>query len=334
MQAKSTAALFALICTLAMPRRKETLTKGFLPRGLGEEPYFTDAERAALALAEAVTRLADRPDPVPDVIWDEAARHFEEKELAALIIAIASINVWNRLNVTTKQVAGKYPSRQRRKRACKATRSLGKTEDAATRGAAVTAYFAIAKGREDETVGLGRDRWCRFGGCQAGAGARTLGNSAGPFTRPPGDFRKRIRIVKGDLLDKDDIGRFSLARMQYFPPWAPVIPRPMGNSWNLLPPRWRMPWSRTISGASSWYPWRSCQGHAFPPAYLVGRLLFPHHVADAAAMEEILMKSGLDWTILRPPQFIDKPLTGKYRIREGHLQGLVSRFRAQMWPIT
>ena len=75
-----------------------------------EAPYFTDAERAALALAEAVTRLADRPDPVPDVIWDEAARHYEEKALAALIIAIASINVWNRLNVTTRQVAGKYAS--------------------------------------------------------------------------------------------------------------------------------------------------------------------------------------------------------------------------------
>ena len=75
-----------------------------------EAPYFTDAERAALALAEAVTRLADRPNPVPDEIWEEATRHFDEKGLAALIVAIASINVWNRLNVTTRQVAGKYAS--------------------------------------------------------------------------------------------------------------------------------------------------------------------------------------------------------------------------------
>jgi AhpD family alkylhydroperoxidase len=75
-----------------------------------EAPYFTDAERAALALTEAVTRLSDRPDPVPDEIWAEAARHFDERALAALLLAIAAINVWNRLNVATKQVAfGKLP---------------------------------------------------------------------------------------------------------------------------------------------------------------------------------------------------------------------------------
>jgi AhpD family alkylhydroperoxidase len=71
-----------------------------------EAPYFTDAERAALALAEAVTRLSDRPDPVPDEIWQEAARHYEEKALAALVLAIATTNVFNRLNVTTRQRAG------------------------------------------------------------------------------------------------------------------------------------------------------------------------------------------------------------------------------------
>jgi AhpD family alkylhydroperoxidase len=71
-----------------------------------EAPYFTDAERAALALTEAITRIADRGDPVPDEVWDEAARLYDEKELAGLVMAIASINVWNRLNVTTRQVAG------------------------------------------------------------------------------------------------------------------------------------------------------------------------------------------------------------------------------------
>lgn len=71
-----------------------------------EAPYFTDAERAALALAEAVTRLADRPDPVPDAIWDEAAGHYDEKGLAALILMIATTNLFNRLNATTRQVAG------------------------------------------------------------------------------------------------------------------------------------------------------------------------------------------------------------------------------------
>jgi AhpD family alkylhydroperoxidase len=72
-----------------------------------DAPYFTPAERAALALAEAATRLSDRPDPVPDVIWEEAARHFDERQLAALTLEIAGINAWNRLNVTTAQPAGR-----------------------------------------------------------------------------------------------------------------------------------------------------------------------------------------------------------------------------------
>jgi AhpD family alkylhydroperoxidase len=71
-----------------------------------EAPWFTDAERAALALAEAVTRLSDRTDPVPDAIWNEAKRYYDEPQLAALLLAIAATNVWNRLNVATRQVAG------------------------------------------------------------------------------------------------------------------------------------------------------------------------------------------------------------------------------------
>jgi AhpD family alkylhydroperoxidase len=82
----------------------ETDERLFAVAAWREAPYFTDAERAALALAEAATRLSDRPDPVPDEIWDEVARHFDESALAALIIAIANINVWNRFNVTTRQV--------------------------------------------------------------------------------------------------------------------------------------------------------------------------------------------------------------------------------------
>jgi AhpD family alkylhydroperoxidase len=70
--------------------------------------YFTEAERAALALTEAATRLPDRPDPVPDDVWDDAARHYDEAQLAALVLAIASINAWNRLNVTTKQIGGEW----------------------------------------------------------------------------------------------------------------------------------------------------------------------------------------------------------------------------------
>jgi AhpD family alkylhydroperoxidase len=73
-----------------------------------EASYFTDAERAALALTEAVTRLADRPDAVPDEVWDEAARHYDEAQLAALVLSIATINAWNRLNVATRQITGEW----------------------------------------------------------------------------------------------------------------------------------------------------------------------------------------------------------------------------------
>lgn len=71
-------------------------------------PYFTDAERAALALTEAVTRLSDRADPVPDEVWNEAVKRYDEQGLAALILMIATTNVFNRLNITTRQVAGAW----------------------------------------------------------------------------------------------------------------------------------------------------------------------------------------------------------------------------------
>ncbi|MEA2314623.1 MAG: hypothetical protein QOI03_1315 [Solirubrobacteraceae bacterium] len=73
-----------------------------------ETPYFSDAERAALALTEAATRLADRPDPVGDEVWDEAARHYTEAQLAALVLAIAAINAFNRLNAVTRQISGEW----------------------------------------------------------------------------------------------------------------------------------------------------------------------------------------------------------------------------------
>jgi AhpD family alkylhydroperoxidase len=86
----------------------ETNERLFAVAAWRHAPYFTDAERAALALTEAVTRLSDREDPVPDEIWKDAARHYDEKALAALILAIANINVWNRLNVAVGQVAGEW----------------------------------------------------------------------------------------------------------------------------------------------------------------------------------------------------------------------------------
>ena len=73
-----------------------------------DSPYYTDAERGALELAEAATRLADRSDPVPDAVWDTAADHFDERELAAIVLMIAVTNLFNRLNATTRQIAGSW----------------------------------------------------------------------------------------------------------------------------------------------------------------------------------------------------------------------------------
>ncbi len=98
------------VCAVQHPQlaRKlgETDERLFAVTAWREAPYFSDAERAALALTEAVTRLSDRADPVPDAIWDEAAKHYDERALASLVLAIANINLWNRLNVATRQIAG------------------------------------------------------------------------------------------------------------------------------------------------------------------------------------------------------------------------------------
>lgn len=74
-----------------------------------ETPYFTEAERAALALTEALTRLADRPEAVSDEVWEDAARHYDEAALSALLVQIGLINTFNRLNAAVRQMAGEVP---------------------------------------------------------------------------------------------------------------------------------------------------------------------------------------------------------------------------------
>lgn len=71
-----------------------------------ETTWFTDAERAALALTEAATRLADSPVGVSDAVWNEAAAHFDEQALAGIILWIATTNFFNRLNATVHHPAG------------------------------------------------------------------------------------------------------------------------------------------------------------------------------------------------------------------------------------
>jgi AhpD family alkylhydroperoxidase len=73
-----------------------------------EATVFTEAERAALELAEEGTRIADAAGGVSDEAWANAAKHYDEEQLAALVMIISLINVYNRMNVITRQPAGDY----------------------------------------------------------------------------------------------------------------------------------------------------------------------------------------------------------------------------------
>jgi len=92
-------------------RAGETDERLFAVAAWRDSLQFNDAERAALALTEAVTRLSEQADPVPDDVWEQAQQHYDEPALAALaalILAIATTNVFNRLNVTTRQIPGAW----------------------------------------------------------------------------------------------------------------------------------------------------------------------------------------------------------------------------------
>ncbi|GHO48205.1 alkyl hydroperoxide reductase AhpD [Ktedonospora formicarum] len=89
----------------SLKKAGETDERLFAVAAWRDAPYFTDAERAALALTEVVTRL-DPADPVPDAIWETASRHYDEKGLGAIVYMIAIANLANRVNITIRQVAG------------------------------------------------------------------------------------------------------------------------------------------------------------------------------------------------------------------------------------
>ena len=92
----------------ALKKLGENDARIFAAAAWRETPYYSEAERAALALTEAASRLNDRADPVPDEIWKEAARHYDETALAALVLAIGLIHLWNTVNVSTRQLAGDW----------------------------------------------------------------------------------------------------------------------------------------------------------------------------------------------------------------------------------
>lgn len=153
------------------------------------------------------------------------------------------------------------------------------------------------------------------------------GHSVTAFVRSPErlqSFTGRISVKQGNLLNLTELAQVVEGHDAVLSGFGPRLPVSKADE-NLL---------RQFGGAlTSAMPLAAVrrvivESVAFlfkdsiiPPAYLLGRLLFPAVVADASAMEQLFQESGLAWTIVRPPELTDRPYTGKYRVREGHLPG-------------
>jgi len=151
------------------------------------------------------------------------------------------------------------------------------------------------------------------------------GHSVTAFVRSPErlkPFRDRISVKQGNLLDADELEPVIKEHDAVLSAFGPRVPIAKGDA-NLLRQfavalTTAMPRAgvRRVVLESVAFLFKDA---IIPPAYLLGRLFFPGVVADASGMEKVLEKSGLDWTIARPPKLTPKPYTGKYRVREGHL---------------
>ena len=151
------------------------------------------------------------------------------------------------------------------------------------------------------------------------------GHSVTAFVRSPErlkSFRDRISVKEGNLLDAAELEPVIKGHDAVLSAFGPRVPIAKGDA-NLLR---QFAVALTSSMPRAGVRRVVVESVAFlfkdaivPPAYLLGRLFFPGVVADASGMEKVLEKSGLDWTIARPPKLTPKPFTGKYRVREGHL---------------
>ncbi len=153
------------------------------------------------------------------------------------------------------------------------------------------------------------------------------GHSVTAFVRTPErlkPFGNRITIQQGDLLNPAELAKAISGHDAILSGFGPRVPIAKADA-NLL-----QNFDTALTTAMHHANVRRAvivstaflfKDSIVPPTYLFGRLLFPGVVIDASAMERIIMESGLDWTIVRPPQLTDKPSTGKYRVRIGHLPG-------------
>jgi putative NADH-flavin reductase len=135
-------------------------------------------------------------------------------------------------------------------------------------------------------------------------------------------FLNRITVRQGDLLNRDELAeaiRDHEAVLSGFGPRLPIArtDEDLLHRFALtLTTAMRHAGVRRVVVESTAFLFKDS---IVPPTYLFGRLFFSGVVADASAMEQVLRKSELDWTIVRPPKLTDDPYTGRYRVREGHL---------------
>jgi putative NADH-flavin reductase len=151
------------------------------------------------------------------------------------------------------------------------------------------------------------------------------GHQVTAFVRTPErlkEFGERIAVIQGDVLNSGELERALEGQDAVLSSFGAREPRSKADT-DLLR-RFAIALTRAMLHAnirrvvvvSVAFLFKDS---IFPPTYLFGRLFFRDLVIDASGMEDVFRKSELDWTILRPPQVTDKPRTGKYRVREGHL---------------
>ena len=155
--------------------------------------------------------------------------------------------------------------------------------------------------------------------------ALDMGHSVTAFVRSPqrlGPYRDRVTVKVGDLLNCAALEEVLPGHDAVLSGFGPRVPISKGDAHLLrdfaVALTGAMPCAgvRRVAVVSTAFLFRDS---LLPPAYLVGRLFFPGVVADAAAMEDVFSQSRLDWTMVRPPRLTDRPRTGQYRVREGHL---------------
>jgi putative NADH-flavin reductase len=151
------------------------------------------------------------------------------------------------------------------------------------------------------------------------------GHSVTAFVRSPErlkSFRDKITIRQGDLLNSAELEKVIQGHDAVVSAFGPRVPIARADA-NLLQ-QFAVGLTKAMLHAGVRRVVVESVAFLFrdsivPPAYVLGRLLFPGVVADSSAMEHVFQESQLHWTFVRPPQLTDKPCTGRYRVRENHL---------------